>query len=482
MTMNKISILTILMLTVVSGASGARVSKMALPWVFSGYHSLSRQWLPDTTLRATQSVWRAAEDSIRAQRQAELMERLSAMGVQVIDKVPEPAKEITEESEIVNLDDLIPSFNDSTGSAARTTARAIDYDNPWGLNMPEWLRDAIRERMVADEFMYRVMVRYPNYIQYAEWDLPVPPSLPEEDHSFMAYIRNLNLPEVDVDEVEITRKGELQQINWLHTLNLSLQLSQAYISHNWYQGGNDYLAFFGNFLWDVQLNQVYHPRVMFQSTLNYKLAITSTNEDKYHKYSVSQELFQYNAKFGYKAANRWYYSINGLFKTQFLNSYPANSESLKAGMLSPGTVNFGLGMTYNYEKPNKKLSFSASIAPLSYNLKMCLDDKIDRASLGMKENQDFLHEYGSNAELNFFVAFRDNITYKSRLFLFTDYKNFNGDWENTINFQFSKYFSTQLYFYFRYDSATDSKIDPKWKKWMLKEILSVGLSYTFSTK
>lgn len=480
--MNRTSIITLLALCAVTGLTSAQVSKMALPWVFSGYHSLSRQWLPDTTLHATQSVWRAAEDSIRVQRQAELNDRLRAMGVQVIDTVPESAQEIVEDSEIVNFDDLIPSFNDSTSMVRHAQNKKIDYDDPWGLNIPVWLHEAIRERSVADDFMYRVMVKYPNYIQYAEWDLPVPPTLPEEDHSFMAYIRNLNLPEVDMDEVRIDPKGELKQINWLHTLNLSLQLSQAYISHNWYQGGNDYLAFFGNFLWDVQLNSVYHPRVMFQSTLNYKLAITSTNEDQYHKYSVSQELFQYNAKFGYKAANRWYYSINGLFKTQFLNSYPANSQDLKAGLLSPGTVNVGLGMTYNYEKPNKKLSFSASIAPLSYNLKMCLDDKIDRVSLGMKEGQDFLHEYGSNAELNFLVAFRSNISYKSRLFLFTDYKNFNGDWENTLNFQFSKYFSTQLYFYFRYDTASDSKIDPKWKKWMLKEILSVGLSYTFSTK
>ena len=232
----------------------------------------------------------------------------------------------------------------------------------------------------------------------------------------------------------------------------------------------------------MQLNPVYNPRVMFQSTVNYKLAITSTHEDQFHKYAISQELFQYNLKFGYKAANRWYYSLTGLFKTQFLNSYASNSETRTASFLSPGTANVGIGMTYNYEKPNKKLSFSASIAPLSYNLKICLDDKIDHASLGMKPDQRTLHEYGSNAELNFYCAFRDNISYRSRLFLFTDYKNFVGDWENTLNFQFSKYFSTQLYFYFRYDTATDSGIDRKWKKWMLKEILSVGLSYTFSTK
>lgn len=471
--MSKKLILTLLLIITASGICATNVSKLALPWVFPGYRSLSRQWLPDSTIHLTETMWRIAGDSIKAQQEAELMKRLRDMGVKVTEPVTEGPEAITD-LDSVSLEDAIPSY--------RQEEKPVDYENPTGLKEPEWLREAIRERSVANDFMYRLMVEQPHYIQYAEWDLPVPPTLPEQDHSFMGYIRSLNLPDVDMDEVETERKGEVGRINWLHVLNGSLQLSQAYISHNWYQGGNDYLAFFGNFLWDVQLNQVYNPRIMFQSTLNYKLAITSTAEDKYHKYQVSQELFQYNIKFGYQAKRRWYYSINGLFKTQFLNSYPANSESLKAGFLSPGTLNLGLGMTYSYEKPNKKLSFSASIAPLSYNMKTCLNDRIDRASLGMKDGQNILHEYGSNTEVNFFVAFRDNISYKSRLFLFTDYKNFTGDWENTINFQFSKYFSTQLYFYFRYDSATDSKVDPGWKKWMLKEILSVGLSYTFSTK
>ena len=72
--------------------------------------------------------------------------------------------------------------------------------------------------------------------------------------------------------------------------------------------------------------------------------------------------------------------------------------------------------------------------------------------------------------------------YKTRLFLFTDYKNSNADWQNTLEFQFNRFFSTQLYVNLRYDSTADKSLDPKWNRWMLKEILSVGLSYTFSTK
>lgn len=291
----------------------------------------------------------------------------------------------------------------------------------------------------------------------------------------------MNLPKAPATaHLDVNSKGN--PINWLHVFNIGLQLSQAYVSDNWYQGGNSYLAFLGNFMWDVQLNPVYHPKIIFQSTLSYKLAINSTPDDEYHKYSVSQDLFQYNLKAGYKAVHNWYYSFVAQFKTQLLHSYPANSEVRKASFLSPGELNVGFGMTYSKENAKKTLKFSASISPISYNLKTCIDKKIDVTQFNIKPGHKFLNEVGSNAEINFYAKMWHNATYTTRLFLFTDYKSFQGDWENTFNFQFSRFFSTQIYAHLRYDTSVDSSISRGWKKLMLKEILSFGLSYTFSTK
>ena len=254
------------------------------------------------------------------------------------------------------------------------------------------------------------------------------------------------------------------------------------MSGNWYQGGASYLAMLGNFLWDVQLNQVYHPKLMFQSTVSYKLSVNSTPDDQYHKYSISQDLFQYNLKMGYKAIHNWYYSFTTIFKTQFFHSYPSNSMVRSASFLSPGELNLGLGMLYSKQNKKKTVVLSISIAPLSYNLKTCIDPLVDHAQFGIPEGRKLKNEFGSNAEINFKWNIRDNITYTTKMYLFTDYHSFQGDWENTFNFQFSRFFSTQLYAHLRYDTLADPKISPKWNKWMLKEILSVGLSYNFSTK
>ncbi|MBD5329770.1 MAG: DUF3078 domain-containing protein [Bacteroides sp.] len=346
--------------------------------------------------------------------------------------------------------------------------------------VPDWLK---RESRLFDgqlDLIYMDVITNPSQRNVAFWTLPLPPSMPPEDYSYAAFLRrqklNVNIESAVIEEVEIEKK------HWLHVVNAAMQFSQAYLSKNWYQGGTDYLALLANFLWDVQLNPVYHPDMMFQSTLSYKLGMNATGNNDLHKYTISEDLFQYNIKFGYKAAHHWYYSFTGQFKTQFLNNYPSDSMVRSASFLTPGVLTLGVGMTYTKQNAKKTINFSASISPLSYNLKTAIDPQVDHLQFGMEQNERVLNEFGSSTEVNFSWKLLDNILYKTRLFLFTDYKDSNADWQNTLEFQFNRFFSTQLYLNLRYDSTADKTLDPKWNRWMMKEILSVGLSYTFSTK
>lgn len=326
-----------------------------------------------------------------------------------------------------------------------------------------------------------MMVNDPSLIEYAYWQLPVPPTLPDDDHGFKGFLKRSFVSGVDVNNAVIT-ETDIQKKHWLHTVNGALQFSQAYVSENWYQGGNNHLALLINFLWDVQLNTVWHPNLLLQSTLSYKLGLNSVEDDQYRKYSISQDIFQYNFKFGYKARRNWYYTVTAQFKTQLLNNYTKNTDTRIASLLTPGDLNLGLGMTYSKTNAAKTIQFNASIAPLSYNLKTALDSKIDHGLFGMSQTQKTQSEFGSNADITLNWKIGKMVTYKTRLFLFTDYDYFLADWENTLNIQFSRFFSTQLYANLRYDTSADKNLAPKWKKFMLKEILSIGLSYTFSTK
>ena len=152
---------------------------------------------------------------------------------------------------------------------------------------------------------------------------------------------------------------------------------------------------------------------------------------------------------------------------------------MKAAFMSPGELNIGVGMTYNYTSPSKKFVLDASIAPISYNMKVSTNRKISVTSFGIKEGHRTVSEVGSNAEVRMKWNIMWNINYTSRFFVFTDYDYLQADWENTFNFSFNRYLSTQLYIHPRFDTSR-SKVDG-WHKWQLKEILSFGLQYQFKT-
>ena len=219
--------------------------------------------------------------------------------------------------------------------------------SPWEDNpiCPIWLRDALTQSRISQDFMYNMMVYSPETVDYTYWDLPVPPRLPEDDVTLGTYIRNLNLPEISTSDV-LLPEFEQKKKHWLHKFNTGLQFSQAYVSKNWYQGGNNYVALLYNFYWDVQLNQTYHPNEIFQSTVNYKFGLNSIEQNAVgRRYSISEDNFQYNVKYGFKAFKRWFYTITGQFKTQFFNNYKTNTDIRSASFLSPGDLNLGLGMT-----------------------------------------------------------------------------------------------------------------------------------------
>ncbi len=345
--------------------------------------------------------------------------------------------------------------------------------------VPLWLRRGERARRMALDLEYAYIISHPMEKTYLSWELPEPPTLLPDDYSFAGYLRRLDIPEVKPQEKLDIDTG-IKKTHWLHTTTDGIQFSQAYVSPNWYQGGNSYLALLFNVLWDVQLNPVYHPKLMFQSTLSYKLGLNSV-EDEYHKYSISQDLFQYNLKAGLKAARSWYYSFNLQFKTQFLNNYESNSTVRKAGFLSPSELTAGLGMTYNRNFLNDRLKISVSIAPASYNLKTCIDRMVDPVQYGIKAGRRFVNEGGSSVESTLDWNLTSNINWKARVFLFSNYEYFVGDWENTFTFTINRFLSTQLYTHLRYDSSSTISPSGKWKHFMLKEILSFGLTYSFTT-
>lgn len=426
------------------------------PWVMNGYRHISRHEFKPAPLPPLETIVYSGEeapDSVEAPHCA-------PAGRYPGDGFPAP----------LSFDEELPALNAFRSSSQPTV--------PW--SMPESiLRTDAALRLTAD-IMHTVMVNHPRSTEYLYWTLPEPPVLAPDDQSFAGFLKRMQLPDVDVSKAEI-EAAEIDKRHWLHVFKAGLHFSQAYVSPNWYQGGNNYLALLINFFWDVSLNQVYHPNLMYQNTVSYKLGLNSNPKGQLHKYNISEDIFQWNMKAGVKAFKHWFYSFTLQFKTQMLLNFAEDSWTRTASFLSPGDLNLGLGMTYSIANKNNTLKFNASVSPVSYNLKTCIDRKIDPTQFNIRAGRRFNNEIGSNAELTLDWKWASNIAYRSRLFLFSNYKYFLTDWENTISFNINKFLSTQIYVHLRYDTSADSP-DSRWRHLQLKEILSFGFSYAFSTK
>lgn len=313
-------------------------------------------------------------------------------------------------------------------------------------------------------------------------------SLPEAPQKYYATVNPADLT-ISVGEIStappadmpVLEQEKIEKKHWIRTFNASLQFSQAYVSPNWYQGGNNNLNALAQIYYNVKLNQSYHPNLLFEFTAQYKLGANNAPEDSIHAYSIQEDLLQVNTTFGVKAARRWYYSFTGQFKTQVLNSYKSNTRDLRSSFLSPGELTAGVGMTYNYANPRKTVLFDASIAPLSYNLKTCISNRINHDQYDIRPDRKTVSKFGSSCELKFQWKITYNIQFNSRVFAFTDYESFQADWENTLAMDINRFLTTQIYAHARYDTRTPREADSDWHKFQLKEIFSIGFAYKFSS-
>ena len=344
----------------------------------------------------------------------------------------------------------------------------------------QWLKEAKNSSEHTSSARYRAMIAQPQLVAYNENSLPEPPKEYEISGDPRRGILTIAPPQV-VEPVETTiAEAPVKLRNWLHIFQSSLHFTQAYISENWYQGGEKNLNILADIKWDCNLNQEVHPNWLFNNSLSYKLGIATAPGDSIRDYMINEDNFLFTSQLGYKAVKHWYYSAMLQFKTQFLNNYKSNTRQMTAAFLSPGELNLGLGMTYDHKTPDGNRAITVAIAPLSYNLKICRNiDDIDPTTFGIDAGKHYKHSFGSNIEAKLTWKLHPNILWTSRFYVFTDYSYVQGDWENTFDFSITKYLNTKIYTHLRYDKSTPRH--PDWHYWQFKEILSFGIVYRFAT-
>lgn len=284
--------------------------------------------------------------------------------------------------------------------------------------------------------------------------------------------RLVDAAELDLGDATLEGFGQsiiLKADKWHWKGDHTLQMQQTALSDNWYKGGENNMSVISQQKLVVNRYDE-NAKTTFDMIIDLKLSAYYTTADTLHALKVSDNQLSLDMKYGYKAWKKWYYSTQIYAKTPIFDQYQSNQSVTKATFLSPLEVNLSAGMDYKYTSPNKKFVYSLMLAPLSYNLKYVRDDRVNPTSYGIDENEFSKHEFGSTLTSKLDWKIGKNITWSSRLYCFTSYSSVLAEFENTINFNISRFFSARVYAYPRFDDSRDSRLQ-------MKEMLTFGFSY-----
>ena len=339
-----------------------------------------------------------------------------------------------------------------------------------------------------DKSLIDLYLKNPSKVEYSDEQLKEEelvstesPSAEVIPESKVEEILNKDLQEKSATEyddsiVDIGLKVEKPNF-WKCKGEFSLQFSQNYFSDNWYKGGNNNQNLLSAIILEANYDDT--KRISWANKLELRLGFMTTTSDTCHTFLTSNDKIDLTSKLGIKAKKSWFYTVSFEAKSQFLPGYKTNDRRRYSSFLSPLDVYLSIGMDF---KPTLKNGneFSLALLPLSYKMRYLRDKDENIHSVYNMVGKDCTHDIGSKIEMNSKLKLAKDFFWKSRFYFFTAYDYAESEWENSFQYQFSKYISAEVYTLWRFDDNRDRKYyDDNLGYFQFKEYFTLGLTYAF---
>ncbi|MEO6288378.1 MAG: DUF3078 domain-containing protein [Ginsengibacter sp.] len=261
----------------------------------------------------------------------------------------------------------------------------------------------------------------------------------------------------------------------------NLNVNQGSLS-NWSAGGekfsfslNSYLNLYGFYKkdkhsWDNSLDLAYG-----------MVKTTSLGERK------ASDRIDLLSKYGYAIGKK--VNVAALFnlRSQFANGYAysktaagLDSASLTSKTFAPAYVLLSLGLDW---KPNN--DFSLFVSPLTERW-IFVSDPFIGSLYGLDPGKKSKNELGAFLSANYIKKFGSNFTFKTRLDLFSNYKdepqNVDIFWTNVLTAKLTKYINFSLNVDMIYDDDTENVTPGKGPAPQWLQLMGIGFAYTFRNK
>ena len=277
--------------------------------------------------------------------------------------------------------------------------------------------------------------------------------------------------DVEEDRMDVLRALRDMKTPWRREATLMAQITQTYVTDNWYQGGSS--AFAGLGIAKGHIDYI-SDRFTWENTGEWRVGGTTVKGDSLHKVNTTDDLFRLYTKANLRIVPKLFASFSAEFETRFFPTYKSNSNQLKSGPFSPLRFTLSAGIDY---KPVKNLS--VSFYPLSYKL-IHIEDTVHVTvtDFGLKKGEQTRNELGSLVRLEYLWKPVREVQLETRFYLYTNYKGVEIDLEVNCDFIINKYLSARVMLHPRYDTSVIMEGDTH-AKIQFRELISLGFAHKF---
>ena len=183
-------------------------------------------------------------------------------------------------------------------------------------------QDEILKNKLQNTAYNYVRVNYPEYFRYSERDLPTDVV---KTHVIKKATYEPELIKIENDpnafsDVDAPVKFIPERRYWTSNFESTMQFSQNYISPNWSAGGDPNFNMNTRQYFKYDYNK---DKVQVTNELEFKLNMNTLPDktDSIHSYKINDQILRLHTLFGYKAFNKWYYTVDISFNTQVVTNY-----------------------------------------------------------------------------------------------------------------------------------------------------------------
>lgn len=356
-------------------------------------------------------------------------------------------------------------------------------DMPMTTDKDEWLLDMVAAQSAgihANDTVDTLTVAEVMRIDSIQREIAELDSLRLVNRQFIQAIET-RIPAIEVQkswvkDAEEDRNDVLEAIRnmrspWRREATLMLQVTQNYVTSNWYQGGSSSFAGLG-----IAKGQVSYitDRFTWENTGEWRIGGSTVSADSLHKVNTTDDILRLYSKANLRIVPKLFTSLSAEMETRLLPTYKSNSMELKSAPFSPFRFTAAFGIDY---KPVKNLSVSFS--PISYKVIHIADSaRVKSTDYGLETGQRTQHNIGSSVRLEYTWKPVREVAIETRFYTYTNYRNVEVDLEVNCDFIINRFMSARLMLHPRYDSSVVMEGD-KHAKIQFRELLSIGFAHKF---